>query len=535
MGEIDATEGKARRSWKKDPDGVQSNILAVAQAEFATHGLSGARVDEIAERTRTSKRMIYYYFGDKEGLYRAVLEQAYSEMRSAEHGLNLQGMAPAQALRRLVEFTFDHHRHATDFVRLVMIENIHEARHLEGSTQIAARNSGAILLLEDVYRRGVDQGVFRPGLTAKLLHWQISALSYFNVSNRATFSRLFGEDLFTPAGQSRLRDHVAEAVLRFAARLPQETPMIDPELHDFLAEWDGKWARLPRDAGPAARRATFEDIAAEMALPAPADVDGRETRRIDSPAGPVRVRIFRHRAGGSQPGLVYLHGGAWMQGSPETHADITSRIASLARMTVVSVDYALAPEHPFPAGYEQVMAVLRWLASGVEGVDPSRLAVGGDSAGGNLAAAAALAARDEGLPLRAQLLIYPACDFDMTRPSYAQNAEGPLLKVAGMETVNRLYCPDPAVLHGDWRVSPLAAPSHANLPPAYVATAFHDPLRDSGIAYADALEAAGVPVSRDPGQGLIHGYLRAMGHCAASRSSLERMAAWLAARMTTSG
>ena len=530
MGELDGADGKVRRSWKKDPDGVQANILAVAQAEFASHGLSGARVDEIAEKTRTSKRMLYYYFGDKEGLYRAVLEHAYAEMRSAEHGLNLADLPPAMALRRLVEFTFDHHRGATDFVRLVMIENIHDARHLDGSAQIAAQNSGAILLLQDIYRRGVEAGVFRPGLTAQLLHWQISALCYFNVSNRATFSRLFGEDLFTAAGQARLRAQVADMVLRFAARTPGEGPMIDPQIHDFLAVWDAKWQRVPPGATPAERRAAFEVIAAEMALPAPPDVDAREERWIDNAAGTVRVRLFRHTGGGVQPALVYMHGGAWMQGSPETHADITARIASRARMTVVSVDYALAPEHPFPAAYDQVLAVTRWLCAGVDGTDPARIAIGGDSAGGNLAAAVALAARDEGLPLRAQLLIYPACDFDQSRPSYAENAEGPLLRVAGMDTVNRMYCPDPARLHGDWRVSPLAAPSHAGLPPAYVAVASHDPLRDSGLAYAEALRAAGVPVTLDPGQGLIHGYLRAMGQCAASRESLARMTDWLAAQ-----
>jgi acetyl esterase/lipase len=119
----------------------------------------------------------------------------------------------------------------------------------------------------------------------------------------------------------------------------------------------------------------------------------------------------------------------------------------------------------------------------------------------------------------------------MTRRSYAENAYGPLLKVAGMEAVNRMYCPDPATLHCDWRVSPLAGASRAGLTPAWVAVASHDPLRDSGLVYADALEAAGVRVTRDMGRGLIHGYLRAMGQCAASRASLERMAPWLAARL----
>ena len=539
MGELAPDETFESRASKRDPEGVRADILAVARQEFADNGLSGARIDEIASRTRTSKRMIYYYFGDKEGLYRHVLEEAYRKVRAGEAALDLGHLAPVEALERLVEFTFDHHRSDPEFIRLVMIENIHHGQYLAQAHAIRDLNRSAVANLAEVYGRGVADGSFRPGLDPLELHWQISALSFFNVSNRATFSQIFGASLLAEPSQRRLRDHCVDMVLRYVlnpansrTNAPvQSDPrtMIDPQLHDFLAVWDGKWAQLSPVAGPAERRAHFETIAAQMRLPTPEDVDCNRVEWVDSPAGAVRIRLFRHVSGGKQPCLVYMHGGAWMQGSPETHWDITARIASSNRQTVVSVDYALAPEHPFPAAFEQCKAVVRWLVGNAAGagIDASRLAVGGDSAGGNLAAAVALAMRDEGVPLSGQLLIYPACDFDQSRPSYAENAEGPLLKVAGMDRVNAMYCPDISQLATNPFVAPLAAESHAGLPTAFIAVASNDPLRDSGLAYAEALRKAGVEVTVDPGQGLIHGYLRAMEYCAASRDKLETMAAWL--------
>ena len=306
--------------------------------------------------------------------------------------------------------------------------------------------------------------------------------------------------------------------------------MINPELHDFLAVWDAKWATLKPGATPADRRAHFEVVAAEMKLPTPAEVDCEDVHVVESSAGPVRVRVFRHTGGGVQPCLLYMHGGAYMQGSPETHWDITARIAAWNKQTVISIDYALAPEEPFPAAIDQCNAVAHWAYAnaGMLGIDPAKIAIGGDSAGGNLSAALALDLRGSEVNVIAQLLIYPCCDFDATRPSYIENANGPLILVAGMDRVNAMYCPDTAQLHTNPRVAPLVAESHEGLPPAYVAVAEHDPLRDSGVVYAEALEAAGVPVTLDRGEGMIHGYLRAMDFCEASRVSLRKMADWLA-------
>lgn len=203
-----------RPRWKQNPAAVRANILRVAREEFAKNGLSGARVDEIAARTKTSKRMIYYYFGDKDGLYRRVLEAAYREVRAGERQLDLEGLTPEAALRRLVEFTFDHHRRNPEFIRLVMIENIHHGSYLSQSEVIRDLNSGAIEHLERVLDRGRRSGAFRPDADPLTVHWQISALCFFNVSNEATFSVIFGDELSKAEGQQRLRRWVAETVLR---------------------------------------------------------------------------------------------------------------------------------------------------------------------------------------------------------------------------------------------------------------------------------------------------------------------------------
>ena len=306
--------------------------------------------------------------------------------------------------------------------------------------------------------------------------------------------------------------------------------MIDPGLVPFLKVWNAAWGALPAGATPRERRILFEYIADDMALPRPAGVR-TSARFVPSGDRLVTVRIDSFAGAGNQPCLVYMHGGAWMQGSPMTHADITMRIAAANRQTVVSVDYALAPEHPFPQAVHECRDTLVWVReqAGELMIDPARIAVGGDSAGANLAAAASIALRGTQQAPIAQLLIYPCVHFEMSSPSYQENANAPLLQTGGMPAVNAMYCPNEAD-----RKNPLAAPlhaeSHAGLPPAFIAVAENDPLRDDGYAYAEKLRAAGVPVEFDTGDGLIHGYLRAMGYCEASRKNLERMSRWLADR-----
>lgn len=199
----------------QDPDGVRREIIQVATREFAEKGFSGARVDEIAAKTSTSKRMIYYYFKDKEGLYLAVLEECYSSIRKIELGLYLENLSPTDALVKLTEFTFDYQNSHPDFVRLVMVENIHNGVHLANSEKIAGLNVSILETLETVYRRGVEEGTFRPGLDVIDIHMTISALSFFNVSNRATFGRIFGRDMASPEAVAARSRITAETVLRY--------------------------------------------------------------------------------------------------------------------------------------------------------------------------------------------------------------------------------------------------------------------------------------------------------------------------------
>jgi AcrR family transcriptional regulator len=189
--------------------------LAVAKDEFARKGFSGARVDEIAARTRTSKRMIYYYFGDKEGLYVAVLEDVYSNIRSVEASLDLDSLEPEMALKSLVGFTFDYQNSHPEFVRLVMIENIHEAAHMKRSRAIQNLNVTVIDTLRRTIARGEKSGVFRKGLDPIDLHMTISALCFFNVANRATFSTIFKVDMSSLKALAVRRNQVIDVVLRY--------------------------------------------------------------------------------------------------------------------------------------------------------------------------------------------------------------------------------------------------------------------------------------------------------------------------------
>jgi AcrR family transcriptional regulator len=194
-----------------------ANIMEVALSEFAEKGLAGARIDEIAAATQTSKRMIYYYFESKEGLYLAVLEASYAAMRKTESELQLDNLEPVAALRRLVEFTFDHHFHSEPYIRLVMAENMLRGQFLAQSQSIHQLNSPAISAIEKVYARGVASGQFRAGLDPVDLHATISALSFFNVANRHTFGMIFQRDYADPTVAAQRRASVVDTVLRYAS------------------------------------------------------------------------------------------------------------------------------------------------------------------------------------------------------------------------------------------------------------------------------------------------------------------------------
>jgi acetyl esterase len=234
---------------------------------------------------------------------------------------------------------------------------------------------------------------------------------------------------------------------------------------------------------------------------------GVEEREIPGPDGAIPIRVYRPRPDDCLPVLVWFHGGGWVLGGLDSHDNHCRQLSEALDAVVVSVDYRLAPEAPFPAAVDDCVAAWDWVTTNAADVhgDARRVALGGDSAGGNLAAVTCLVARDAGLqPPCFQLLVYPVTDHEFERPSMVDNAVGYGLETAHMHWFYGHYTPDLAAA-GDWRVSPLRA-QLGELPPALVITAEYDPLRDQGEAYARKLAAAGVPVKALRADGLFHGF-----------------------------
>jgi acetyl esterase len=250
------------------------------------------------------------------------------------------------------------------------------------------------------------------------------------------------------------------------------------------------------------------ELFAAMTMPSEIACAHIEDRAIPGPHGGIPVRIYRPAGDAPKPTVVYYHGGGWVIGGLDTHDSTCRALANAADALVVSIDYRLAPEHTFPAAVDDSFAALQWVAEHAAelGGDPARIAVAGDSAGGNLAAVMAQQARDAGGPgLCFQLLVYPVTEHEFERPSWTENATGYFLTTDAMRWFFFHYLRT-ADDGADPRVSPMRARDLAGLPPAFVVTAEFDPLRDQGMAYAEALVAAGVPVTAEVYEGMFHGF-----------------------------
>lgn len=210
-----ASKERVARSSIKSADATRTNILNVAMQEFSRNGLSGSRIDEIAAETGSNKRMIYYYFGSKEGLFLAALEESYKRFRALEMEFHLDHLPPMEALQKLVALTFDYHAAHPEFVRIVMTENIHMGEHIRQIPQIRSINKSAISPLEQLCQRGQADGVFRPDLDPIDLHMSISALSFDCVSNQHTFSYIFQKDLSSKAVHKARRESIVDMITRF--------------------------------------------------------------------------------------------------------------------------------------------------------------------------------------------------------------------------------------------------------------------------------------------------------------------------------
>jgi acetyl esterase len=256
------------------------------------------------------------------------------------------------------------------------------------------------------------------------------------------------------------------------------------------------------------------------------DVAAVADHKVPVKGGEISVRVYTPAGSAPHPALVFFHGGGWVIGDIATHDGICRSLANAAKCVVTSVDYRLAPEHRYPAAAEDSYAAFQWvLASAARlGVDPRRVAVGGDSAGGNLAAVVSLMARDRGTPLPIfQALIYPVTNDDLDTPSYRENATGYILTRAGMRWFFGHYLARPEQGREPY-ASPLRAPSLAGLPPALVQTAECDPLRDEGEAYAARLRDAGVPVTLTRYPGIFHGFIRMTNILDKARAARDEVA-----------
>lgn len=269
--------------------------------------------------------------------------------------------------------------------------------------------------------------------------------------------------------------------------------------------------------------------------PEPPELASVQSIAIPGPAGDIPARLYTPRTmrqdGGLAPALVFFHGGGWVIGDLDTHDVVCRGIADEGELLVISVDYRLAPEHKFPAAVDDAIAATRWIADNARklGIDPEQLSVGGDSAGGNLAAVVALHARDHGGPLLAgQVLIYPATDFSMRHPSHSEPETSVLLTHSVIRWFGAHYLSGPEDAD-DWRASPARAETLAGLPPAFVMTAGADPLRDEGEEYARRLADAGVPVEHRTYPGQFHGFLTMGKLLPQANVAVSQISDWLKA------
>ncbi len=306
--------------------------------------------------------------------------------------------------------------------------------------------------------------------------------------------------------------------------------MLDPEIQPIVEMMEAAPGPPAHLVPIAQARAAHDREAVIMGGPGEEVAEVRELS-APGPGGPVGVRLYRPRAdGGPLPLVAYLHGGGWAVGSLDSFDPLCRALANASGALIASIDYRLAPEHPFPAAIDDARAAVRRLAASAAelGADPARVGIAGDSAGGNIAAVTARRLRDEGdSPLRFQALVYPVCDSALNTPSYRDNGSGFGLSAESMARYWELYLDGADGRHPD--ASPLQAGDLAGLPPAFVLTVREDVLRDEGEAYARALEAAGVPVELRRYDGAVHGFFRWLAKAAIARRAVAEVGAALRA------
>jgi acetyl esterase len=309
---------------------------------------------------------------------------------------------------------------------------------------------------------------------------------------------------------------------------------LDPDAAAVLQAFQ-EAGRPPYESLSPAEAREFYSQGRLVTNPEPPELRSVQPLAIPSPEGSIPARIYTplrlRQTNGLAPCLVFFHGGGWVIGDLESHDVVCRKLSDEGQLIVISVDYRLAPEHKFPAAVEDAITATKWIAdhSNQLGLDASRLMVGGDSAGGNLAAVVAIAARDgDGPAVAGQLLIYPAIDFAMTHPSHSEPETSILLTHSVITWFRDHYLNGAADVH-DWRASPARASTLIGLPPAYVLTAGADPLRDEGDEYAVRLREAGVPVTHRTFPGQFHGFFTMGKLLQQANVAADEIGAWLKA------
>src|SRR5689334_23116393 len=291
--------------------------------------------------------------------------------------------------------------------------------------------------------------------------------------------------------------------------------------------------RPPYENGTPAQAREMYLAARFVSNPEPPELASARDLSIPAPHGAIPARIYTpkqlRKKDGLAPCLVFFHGGGWVIGNLDSHDVVCRKLADEGELIVISVDYRLAPEHKFPAAVDDAVEAAKWISANATrlGIDASRLIVGGDSAGGNLAAVVAISARDgNGPAIAGQVLVYPATDFAMTHPSHREPETSILLTHSVVQWFKNHYLDSGADIH-DWRASPARASTLIGLPPAYMLTAGADPLRDEGAEYAQRLKQAGVPVTDRHFPGQFHGFFTMGKLLQQANVAASDIAAWL--------
>ena len=312
--------------------------------------------------------------------------------------------------------------------------------------------------------------------------------------------------------------------------------MLDPQVRNLLEQTQARNLPAPHDIPLTDAREAYRNGRVALQPTAP-DIGSSRDFTVAGPAGNLAVREYRPRGSHSDErlgALVYFHGGGWIFGDIDTHDILCRTLSNQSGCALYSVDYRLAPESPFPGAVDDALTATRWIFENADSllIDNSRIGVGGDSAGGNLAAVVSLALRDSLGPQPAfQLLIYPVTDMYCSLPSHKENGNGYMLTSASIEHYKSHYLKESE--NGNWRASPLRADNHADLPPALIVTAGFDPLRDEGLAYADKLSAAGTSAQYVCFSRMIHGFMAMSGVLDEGKTAIGLCAAVMRDRLVS--